>query len=92
MIIGTSGLILIIKTSLLLHFLFWLGTPQVIMLSKHICNKYIMSLKQLIKDAVATDLKKVADTGRLPVNPLARIAAQASKNIASLKKPGPTKS
>ena len=51
-----------------------------------------MSLKQLIKDAVATDLKKVADTGRLPVNPLARIAAQASKNIASLKKPGPTKS
>ena len=92
MITGTSGLILLIKTSLLLHFLFWLGTPQVILLSKHICNKYIMSLKQLIKDAGAVDLKKIAGQGRLPVNPLAQAASIASRTIASVKKPGQTKS
>lgn len=62
------------------------------MLSKHICNKYIMSLKQLIKDAVATDVKKMADQGRLPVNPLAQVASQCSRNIASANKPGQTKS
>ena len=51
-----------------------------------------MSLKQLIKDAGAADLKRVVDQGRLPVNPLAQIAAQSSRTIASQKKPGQTKS
>jgi hypothetical protein len=51
-----------------------------------------MSLKQLIKDATSADLKRVVDNGRLPVNPLARVAAQSSKNIASAKKPGQAKS
>ena len=51
-----------------------------------------MSLKQLIKDAVATDVKKMADQGRLPVNPLAQVASQCSRAIASANKLGQTKS
>jgi hypothetical protein len=51
-----------------------------------------MSLKQLIKDAGAVDLKKIAGQGRLPVNPLAQAASIASRTIASVKKPGQTKS
>ena len=84
---------MLIEISLLWLFLYWLGIALVIYTSEHITsNKYYMSLKQLIKDAVATDVKKMADQGRLPVNPLAQIATQSSKNIASQKKPGQTKS